>query len=181
MAGYRGRLIFPFTASIARLSPAGTRADPDGAGPLTSGYNPVFREPRILENGGQVGTLARVELAAVKVPCQVEREHNKHPPELRMHPGGNTPRARLILVFHFQDLERLGLVDATTKEPLIQLGDRLVAIYDRAGTTLVETYPNPPGHFCIESQSGGFGFSTHRNLLLCTFEDRMTAADPFGA
>lgn len=164
MAGYRGRLIFAFKAGIARLDPDAARA--------AGSYDETFREPRI----GTDGEKRRHEMAVIQVPCQVEHEYQKHSSELRPEPAGNTPRSRLRLVFHYKDLERMGLVDAETKRPLIRVGDRLDAIYEKDGT-LVETIQTPPGLYCVEAQSHGYGFSTKRNLLVCTFDDRVVAAE----
>lgn len=54
---------------------------------------------------------ARTELPAIRVPCQVEPKVFE---DLRMLASGDSPRSDISLVFHFKDLERLGLVDATT-------------------------------------------------------------------
>lgn len=171
----RGRLIFQFAAELRRLDPAATAADPDAGGPLTSGYDEDFRESVLVDpDGDGVGTPVRRELPAVRVPCQVDTKVFE---ELRMQAGGNAPRARLDLVFHFRDLERLGLVDATTGEALIRSGDRLAGIYDRSGE-LVQSVPAKPGLYVTEARPTGFGLGMarpRRNLLLVTFEDRELA------
>ena len=173
----RGRLIFPFFAELFRLDTAGTATtDPDGAGPLTSGYDPDFKEPvGVDSNDDGIAEPVRIEHPAVRVPCQVEPKTFE---ELRMFAAGNSPRSRVELVFHFRDLERLGLVDAPTGEALVRPGDRLGAVYDTAGT-LVQTVRTPPGLYVSEARPIGFGLHRprpSRNLLLVAFEDRQLAA-----
>jgi hypothetical protein len=174
----RGRLIFAFAAELCRLDTAATAADPDGAGPFASGYDPDFRESVVVEadgDGDGVGTPLRREHAPVRVPCQVE---TKIVEELRATGAGNAPRSRVDLVFHFRDLERLGLVDPETGDALVRPGDRLAAIYDRTGA-LVQAVRTPPGLYVTEARPVGFGLGMarpHRNLLLVAFEDRPQAA-----
>jgi hypothetical protein len=94
-----------------------------------------------------------------------------------MYPAGNSPRSKLMLVFHFRDLERLALVDSATGEALIRPGDRLAGLFDKAGR-LVQAVQTPPGLYAIEARPIGFGLSRwrpRRNLLLVTFEERRTA------
>lgn len=173
----RGRLIFPFMADLFRLDTAGTATtDPDGAGPLTSGYDLDFKEPVGVDiNDDGVGEPVRVEHSAVRLPCQVEP---KTVEELRMFAAGNSPRARVELVFLFRDLENLGLVDAPTGEALVRPGDRLGALYDKAGA-LVQAVRTPPGLYVTRTQPLGFGLHRacpSRNLLLVAFGDRQQAA-----
>jgi len=173
----RGRLIFRFLAELHRLD---TRAlaveDPDGAGPLTSGYDPDFKEPVLVDaNDDGIGERVRKEHPPVRIPCQVEPEAFE---ALQEYASGNSPRSRLRLVFHFTDLERLGLVDSGSGDALVRVGDRLGGVFDITGA-LVQAVRTPPGLFVTEAKPIGFGlFMPHprRNLLLVTFEDRETAA-----
>ena len=51
----RGRLIFPFLAELRRLDTAAMAStDPDGAGPLTGGFDPDFKEPVLVDRDGRV-------------------------------------------------------------------------------------------------------------------------------
>lgn len=77
-----------------------------------------------------VGERVRQEYPPARVPCQVDTRVFD---ELRMMASGNAPRSRLDLVFHFKDLERMGLVDAASGDALIRPGDRLAAIRDLCG------------------------------------------------
>lgn len=72
----------------------------------------------------------RREHPPVRLPCQVEPQTIE---ALRLTATGNTPESSLTLVFHFQDLERLQLVDAPTGEALIRRGDRLGGLFDTEG------------------------------------------------
>ncbi len=154
----RGRLIFPFVAEIQRV--AAGPADPD------------FKEAALEDpNGDGLDDGVRTELSPIRVPCQVEPESFE---AINMLASGNSPRTRLELVFHFRDLERLGLVDQATGNPLIQPGDRLQALYGTSGV-LVQTFRNPPGVFVREARPIGFGLGlgrATRNLLLVSFDAR---------
>lgn len=157
----RGRLIYRFLAELRRRSFGGAAfADPD------------FKEPRLYDaDDDGLDDRVRFELPAVNVPCQVEPKSFE---ELRMLASGNSPRSSFELVFHFADLERLGLVDETTGDALIRPGDRLAAIRDLCGD-LVQLIRTQPGVYVTESRPIGFGLGMlrpRRNLLLVTFEDR---------
>lgn len=170
---FRGDLIFKFLAEIAQLDTEATAEDPDGAGPLESGYDADFREPlTIIENlDQQVGPSTRAEKALVRIPCQIESDVFE---ALNQFLSGNAPDTNMGLVFHYKDLEKYGLVDATTGDSLIGVGDRLNAIYTRQGK-LVQAVENPPGLYIAEARPIGFGLDlTHptRNLLLCTLGER---------
>ena len=104
----RGRLIFPFLAELRRLDTAAMAStDPDGAGPLTGGFDPDFKEPVLVDRDGDgIAERERTELPAIRVPCQVEPKVFE---DLRMLASGDSPRSDISLVFHFKDLERLGL------------------------------------------------------------------------
>ena len=163
----RGKLINPFLAEVARLDTVATAADPDGAGPLTSGYDPDFKETVVLE---QTGTRrdARREMPAVLIPCHVEVGAFE---TLRQLASGNSPHSRVTLVFHFRDLERMGLVDPATGDALLRVNDRLAAVRDLGGA-LVQAVRTPPGLYATEVQPQSFGLGRSRNLLLVTFDER---------
>ena len=163
----RGRLINPFLAEIARLDTSATAADPDGAGPLASGYDPDFKETIVVEE--PTGRRdARREMTPIRIPCQVEVGAFE---TLQQLAPGSSPSSRVTLVFHFADLERLGLVDAATGDALLRVNDRLVAIYDMAGN-LVQAVRTPPGLYATEVQPQSFGLGGARNLLLVTLQSR---------
>lgn len=167
----RGQLIWPMIVELGLLDTVATAGDPDGAGPLTSGYDQDFREPVIIAppSGSGRGTVHRIE-NLVKLPAQVETDTFE---QLQMLATGFSPRSLIRLVFHFRDLELVGRVDAITGRPTLRMDDRLSGIYDYRTKKLIEAFPNPPGLFATQVQSRSFGLSSlKRNLLLVTFTDR---------
>lgn len=166
----RGSLIFPMIFEIAQLDTAAMAADPDGAGPLTTGYDDEFREPVLVPptSGSDRGTVVRVE-TIVQVPAQYEAGTQE---ATFMQATGRSPDSEVRLTLHFKDLERLGLVEAATGRPLLRVNDRLHAVYHLRNLSLIEQFPDPPGLFCTEAQSRSFGLGPHRNLLLLTFRER---------
>jgi len=164
----RGRLINPFLAELARLDTVATAADPDGAGPLTGGYDPDFKETVLVPATDERGADARKEMPPIRIPCQVEVGAFE---ALQQLASGNSPDAKVTLVFHFRDLERMGLVDPGTGDALLRANDRLAAIHDLAGN-LVQSIRTPPGLYATEVQPQSFGLGLSRNLLLVTFEER---------
>jgi hypothetical protein len=175
----RGRLIWPMLAEIAQLDTSATAADPDGAGPLTSGYDDDFREPVIVppSSGSERGTVVRAE-STVILPVQVEPDMME---QLQMLATGRSPLSLLRLVFHYRDLEAAGMVEAATGRPLLRINDRLEAIRDFHTSALIERIPNPPGLYATQVQSRSFGLdSLKRNLLLVTFEERAVSERSVG-
>lgn len=172
----RGRLIFPFLIDIAQLDTAATAADPDASGPAISGYDPDFREPIVLpptDDSSAVGEAVRVE-KLVQLPAQIEPEQQD---KLVMMVTGQSPSSRRTLIFHFADLERLGMVEADTGRPTIRTSDRLAAIRNFRTGELIESIPEQPGMFATEVRSIGFGLGPTRNLLLAVFEERSTSVE----
>jgi hypothetical protein len=165
----RGRLVNPLIAEIAQLDPVATAADPDGPGPLTSGYDADFQEPVLVPAPSGRGVDARREKPPIRVTCQVEIQSFGELTELAT---GNSPQSRLVLVFDFQDLAQLGLVDPTTGDALLRIGDRLVAIRELRTGALIQAIRTPPGLYLTEPQPQSFGLGGRRNLLLATFTER---------
>ena len=160
----RGRLIFPFFADIARVD----------AGAVQAAIDTDFKEPRLVDSDDDgVPDGERPELPTVSIPCQVEA---KSLDELSMMAAGNSPKSDITLVFHFRDLEQMGLVDSATGTPSITPGDRLDAIRQRDGR-LVQSVATPPGLYVTEALPRGFGLGRvpKRNLLVTRFESRPVA------
>lgn len=164
----RGRLIHAFAAEIAQLDTAATAADPDGPGPRTSGYDADFQETVLVPSGAPRGHDARREKPPIRVPCQIEVQSFDALAELTT---GNSPRSRIVLVFHFADLEQLGLVNPVTGDALLRVGDRLVAVHDLRTGELVQAIRTPPGLYLTEPQLQ-FGLGGQRNLLVASFGER---------
>lgn len=163
----RGRLINAFLAELARIDTVATAADPDGAGTLTSGYDSDFKETVVIDDGAARRD-ARREMPPIRIPCQVEVGVFE---ALQQLAAGASPNSLVTLVFHFRDLERLGLVDPASSDALLRVNDRLVAIHDQAGR-LVQAVRTPPGLYATEVQPQSFGLGRARNLLLVTFQER---------
>ena len=157
----RGRLIFRFYATIAPL-------DTDGINDAGN-FDRTFRTVKKVDTDGDgIGETQRLEKAQISVPCQVE---DKAFVERNQSTLGNVPDHDMILVFHFKDLERLGLVDADGT-PQIRLDDRLVNIKDRHGN-VVQTVKTPPGQYvvAVTPLSFGLGISNpKRNICIAMFK-----------
>jgi len=172
----RGALVFRFVADLYRLD---SRAMAEGVPSLglAPAYDEDFKEAILVDgNGDGVGEPLRREYPPVRVPCQVEPVALD---SMRMTTAGNAPDSRLDLVFHFRDLERLGLVDPATGEALVRPSDRLGAIYDVEGN-LVQAVRTPPGLYVTEARPIGFGLARRRprrNLLLVRFEERRASRE----
>lgn len=106
----------------------------------------------------------------VRLRAQIETGATE---DMQQGPLGDTPVSRRVLVFAMFELEQLGLVDPTTKKPLLKKTDRLHAIYEPETEELIETIANPPGLFAHHSEPVGFGYGVGGpNLLAVHFEDR---------
>ncbi len=163
-------MINPFLALIARIDTDASAADPDGAGPLTSGYDSVFREPIVNLSGDGAVRVAK-ELTSVLIPCQFEPEDQFD--ALGQQAAGNDTNSRVRLVFHFSDLEELGLVDETTNDPELRLGDRLISIHNHETEALIQRCGFADGLYCVEVKPVSFGLSGgERNLLICSYNTR---------
>lgn len=172
----RGQLIFPFLVDIAQLDTAATAADPDDTGPLTSGYDPDFREPVMVPpvSGSGSAPVHRVE-NIVQLYAQIETEEEGR---VQMMVSGVSPQSRRVLIFHFVDLEAAGMVDATTGRAKLRApGDRLVAIRHPDTHELIEAIPDYPGFWAVSVESIGWGLSPDRNLLKVVFEDRALSVE----
>lgn len=158
----RGRLLNPIIAVIRRLDTTTTES--------TSGYDSRFRSVKTSYPAGpeKERVRARVELPEIRLKCQVEVFDVD---KMQQGPAGNVSQHRMILVFHFKDLEAANLVDATGKA-LLHVTDRLAELRNnKCGQGLIRAF-NDPQLFATESRGQAYGFGYQRNLLLVTFEDR---------
>lgn len=152
-------LIFPFYVAYRPLDLDATD---------TAGYDHVFREPEVVDDGSQLGVDARTESAEVRVPAQIEEKTFE---QLNFLQTGDSPKSTFVLVHHFNDLTTLGLVDSDGMAT-IKKGDRVVAIYEKYSGDKVFDAPDPPGLFVTEVLPKSFGLGHKRNLLLVTLGDR---------
>jgi hypothetical protein len=170
----RGRLINPFRADIRQLDTEATEAAKGG-----HGYDEDFKEPSPVDKDGDgegPGVSTRAEKPALLIPAQVEMGTGE---KLRQFFQGNDPVSRLVLIFHFRDLEKMGLVDDRGNARL-RIGDRLAALYPLRGSCTETTAAWTPVEpvFAVEVQPNGFGIGLSRNLLFMFFESRDKAAGP---
>lgn len=164
-------MIFPFTVALAQLDTAETEEDPDGtSGPIVSGYDPIFREPIIVQDPDEpdsaTGITHRKE-RIIRAPAQIE---TRAWDQLEQLFNGANLQAAMELVFHYKDLEALKLLDDTGTAK-IKINDRLCAIYDQDGN-LVREIPEDTGLYATEVRDSGFGFGRRRNLLIVTMQNR---------
>lgn len=172
----RGRLIFPLIAEIAQLDTEATALDPDGPNDdtLTSGYDDIFKEPSLIAPepdiaGAPAAVLNRCE-KVIRCKAQLESRNFDLGQEQA---SGTSPGARIVLVFHFRNLEAAGLIDPDTGRALINRQDRLAAVYHQRTGKLIQSFPEKPGLYAQEILPSSFGLtSLERNLLIVTFEDR---------
>jgi hypothetical protein len=170
----RGRLINPFGVQIYRLSPAEIAESP--------GYDSTFREPKLEVTADGLGRVGRKELDPVIVPGQFSV--NTDFMKLLMSNAGNLAESMVRILFHFRDLENMGLVEASTGLAQIKPRDRLGGIYTLGDDpSLIQAIKNPPGLYVTEA-APHFGLGRSRNLLVVTFMSRdpgMPVATTFGA
>lgn len=150
-----GLLLEKVVAVVHRLDITSTRAfDPPGT-QLSSGYSSAFREPVVFDDA-TTGTResARRESSAVRVPCQLETRTFE---ELRQELGGDVPTTALVMVTHRRDLERLELIDTTSRAPLIRVGDRVSAI-EKFGQSGISARPLAAPLYVFHVLPASFGF-----------------------
>lgn len=168
----RGRLIFPFTVELGLLDTYATATtDPDGAGPLVSGYDDEFREPVMVATPGESdpGKMARIE-TVVRFLAQIEDDISDMAEQLA---SGNSPQNMMGLVFHYSELEAAGAIQTVSGKPIIKApGARLISIRDPKSGELIERYDAEPGYWATQAKSMGYGLGQRRNLLLVVFQER---------
>jgi hypothetical protein len=165
----RGRLIFPFVCELGRLDTVLTEAVDDGAG-----YDRVFREPVRVDDGTQLGCLARQE-TLVRFRAQIEPAMFD---KMAMRPAGDVRATRFTIIAHYSELEVAGLVDPITGNAQLHVNDRFVAIYEaNLAGKCVQRFPDMDGGLYLREVTPlGFGLGNKRNLLKLLFENRETAA-----
>lgn len=165
--GYRGRLIWPFTAEVLLFNTAITALNgPDGVG-----FDHDFKAPLKQTNG----TTSRVFDHAIRLQAQVETERDPFN-ELRMLNTGDDSTTEVVLVFHFQQLEDEGLVDSSGRAKIVK-GSKLGRVWNR---DMVEVDNFTERDVVVtHAKPHSFGLSGgNRNLLVVRFarRQRSTAA-----
>ncbi len=170
MPGQAGRLIFPQIAIIYPLDTVTTDSDPDGAGPLTSGYDHDLGDVIPYDVGSPaVRTSSRREKSAIRVPVQVETDRYDDTQQVGQ---GNTLNREMTLVMHAADLKARGLIDADGI-PTICRGDRLAEIRHKKTNALIMSVTLPHGLYVEEVRPCSFGLSGgDRNLFLVRLSSR---------
>lgn len=163
----RGRLIFPKIVEIARYDPAATKT--------AGGFDRPMRELRVTnKNDGSPRVIGPRQEKLVRLQAQIETSTFQ---TLALGPLGNVPGGSMRVVCYGPELEAAGLVEAETRRSLLKTLDRLAAIYEIDGTTLIFKLPTTEeGGFwqATQVQPCGFGFGFGgANLLELTFEAKL--------
>jgi hypothetical protein len=159
-------LIFPHIVRIARIDTQSTAA---AQGPFSSGYDPVFRQPRNIPDGGQLGGTARAEMF-VECECQVQA-----PKQEELSPGiaGDSPVTQYNLILSYRDLQKRDLVEGDGR-PKIWKQDRVVEIRQKAGDVVL-SFEDSPRLWVHEVVTRGWGLAIYRpkpNLVILRCRSR---------
>lgn len=166
MAWWNDPLIFPKLIDIAVYDTVATAAK------VAPGVDPLFRERRVTNtNDGRPRDEGREE-TIVQVQAQIETDTFGLG---RLTTTGNSPSASMVLIIRMSDLRALNLVNPSTGEPTLKVGDRLAAVRDLDGS-LQQDFPKPPkrvGLYASEVKPIGFGYgSGGANYVQMSFGDR---------
>lgn len=164
----RGRLHHKFFAEIAQLDAVHTRADdPDGAGPLTGGYDDDFDEILVFTTPAGVREEARVDEPSVFIPCNVASESWE---ALAQMAAGNSPQSKVEIIVHRRDLEAMDLINGDTGELLIRTSDKLVSLRDEC-KRYVYLFRAP---LFVVQVAPSFGIGTTPDLFTLSIDNRDT-------
>ena len=154
----RARIMGSHVAALAQLDSVATA--------VSGGYDNVLREPTLVDDGSWSGAPGRVDQPEIRVPCQISDEvYNRMQAML----NGTELQHRMRLTFAWKDLERAGLLDAGTNAAAIRVTARLMGIYDRRGTLLLDT--EAANLYAVEARPAAF-MGASINLLVVAFECR---------
>ena len=154
---YRGRLIHRFKADIRRLDLVATGN--------VAGYDRDFREPKRVSGTAPEGEASRVEMDALLIPCQYEKVRFRDPQRT---PDGNNPQSMIEIIVHRRDLQRLALMN-DNGVPTLRAMDRIDAIYEWDGTTVVQDFSSFPTYIDKIEPEGATGVRRGKqNLFVIT-------------
>lgn len=144
----------------------------------TSGYDKDFRETITYDEDTGLDIIrdsGRVELPAIRIPCQVEPANYE---ALRQAPAGDTPNSDIQLVFHRKDLAEMNLINRATGELLIKVDDRVshLEAYNIPGKVTVPF--TEPGLFIFQIAPGSFGFGPDAYDLHIVYLDDRQRGEP---
>jgi len=159
-------LIWPVDAVIHRLDIQSTWEE-DPSGTPDTGFDPILREPYIVhDTDTNTRSSMRQELAAVRVPVQVRFRISE---QLKMAYGiGNDPIANIVFIAHRQDLETLGLLDATSRNCLLKAGDRISQLERKGLGVVVRVFDKPLYVYRVDDGSQGFGIDGYDLQVIWT-------------
>lgn len=161
----RGRLHHKFFAEIGMFSAIDTKKDPDGAGPLQSGFDDDFNEIMVFTAPDGARTNAREDEPSVFIPCIIETDSWE---ALQQYQAGNQPNTNIIITSHRKELERLELLNVERGEPLVRVNDRMLSIRDDCKRIIYK----PRAPFYITQVRPAFGIGRTPDLFNFTLEDR---------
>jgi hypothetical protein len=161
-------LLWPIDVVIYRLDIQATWAeDPPGAA-HDKGYDPILGEP-VISRGDAASrprTVPRKEHPPIRVPCQKETVKDE---ELNMATTGDDPLSTIRFVAHRADLERLGLLDPTTRNCVLKKGDRISHLERKGTGVMVKQYQKPLYVYRVDDGSDGFGFDNYDLHIIWTW------------
>lgn len=162
---YRGRLIQRMVIVLERLN-----TDATGTG---AGYDDRFGEPRLVDDGSQLGGSGVVYHTPIDIPCQVDRSiWGKE----MMSGGGVEHDTEPVFTLHFKHLESLGLVWTSGEllgHPKLQIGDRVIQLKKKSGAVIISWESNPL--YLTRVEDSGMGIDTSspsRNLVFLYAQHR---------
>ena len=156
----RGRLINPAVVEIARI-------DTESAA-----YDPIYDELPTTQGVDGKPVEDRPEQATIKLRAQIRTVDD----DRVAIPGTALDIVRmLVLTFHLRELERRGLVDATTGKIALNKGDRIITILNTRGK-VIEQVEYPPGLYATHVKGQPIGISRTRNIVDVVFTSRSQGA-----
>jgi hypothetical protein len=157
---------------ISRLDVQATdRFDPDGAGSLTSGYDPDLRSPYVYQDSAGDRTSATQYMPPLRVPCQVEIQTFE---DLQQVFGGNAPNSNIAFILHSITLKRMGLIIEDGQCPKqggmnIGVNDRIDAIEEPGDRKIKSIHIAEPLYIIrIDPGSWGMGPAGHDLKIVYT-------------
>jgi hypothetical protein len=161
----RVRLVRPLTIALRQLDTTRTKA--------AGAYDSEFGMIKTTKDARGNRVSERVEGPEIRIPGQVEDQTWYG---LRMFAMGNSPESKLAIVFSYRTLEECGFVDETTKQPLLNVNDRLVAIYSPEGELVLMV--RPPGLYAVEVRPAVLSLSGKPGIVIMRFNDRALTEAP---
>lgn len=164
------RLHHAFFAEFLQLDAIATRRDPDGSGPLTSGFDDVFQEVTNFTQPTGTREEARKNKDPVLVPCNVDTNTMD---ALQQMLAGNSPTSKLVIVVAWRTMRAMGLLRKDTGAPIIRVNDELVSFRDRCKNVVFK----PEFPLFVTQVAPSFGIADVPDLFNFTVEERKRGAN----